>query len=247
MDKKAYIKSCHRQGYKYVEIAKMLGITPQRVNQILNPIKHNARLKVQSQNFGINKCQYPECKNYKTEAHHHNYEKPLEVTWLCKKHHMEFHKGEPKKKKVWKCKACLKELPNGHHYWCRDCKRKKKNKYRRKLYNTNPIAKARQKERNKAWRKANPEHWKKIINKAVRKYSLKNQAKINETALKNYHKNVEESRRKQREYYEKNKEHKRQLARKNYHKRKLDDLSTRRHLINLLIYKYHYERPKSNS
>lgn len=28
----------------------------------------------------------------KAEAHHNNYSKPLEVVWLCRKHHKEHHK-----------------------------------------------------------------------------------------------------------------------------------------------------------
>jgi len=32
------------------------------------------------------------CGESKAEAHHEDYEKPLEVNWLCKKHHMERHK-----------------------------------------------------------------------------------------------------------------------------------------------------------
>ncbi|MFA5652251.1 MAG: hypothetical protein WC933_02710 [Candidatus Paceibacterota bacterium] len=30
------------------------------------------------------------CGNKKTEAHHENYDKPLDVVWLCKKHHTEY-------------------------------------------------------------------------------------------------------------------------------------------------------------
>ena len=34
------------------------------------------------------------CNNIKAEAHHDDYEKPLEIRWLCKKHHVEHHKQE---------------------------------------------------------------------------------------------------------------------------------------------------------
>lgn len=32
------------------------------------------------------------CGEDETEAHHHDYKKPLEVVWLCKKHHQEADK-----------------------------------------------------------------------------------------------------------------------------------------------------------
>lgn len=35
-------------------------------------------------------CQH--CQNAKSEAHHEDYLKPLEVQWLCKKHHVAWHK-----------------------------------------------------------------------------------------------------------------------------------------------------------
>ncbi len=32
------------------------------------------------------------CGNTKTEAHHEDYSKPLAISWLCTKHHIELHK-----------------------------------------------------------------------------------------------------------------------------------------------------------
>lgn len=34
------------------------------------------------------------CGAKKVDAHHDNYMKPLDVRWLCRKHHVEFHKCE---------------------------------------------------------------------------------------------------------------------------------------------------------
>ena len=36
------------------------------------------------------------CGNTKTEAHHKDYSKPLEITWLCGCHHRESHKKQTK-------------------------------------------------------------------------------------------------------------------------------------------------------
>lgn len=35
-------------------------------------------------------CLY--CGDIKVEAHHPNYDKPLDVIWMCRKHHVEHHK-----------------------------------------------------------------------------------------------------------------------------------------------------------
>jgi len=37
------------------------------------------------------------CNNPKTDAHHQDYSKPLEVFWLCREHHQEFHKNLARK------------------------------------------------------------------------------------------------------------------------------------------------------
>lgn len=39
------------------------------------------------------------CGELKVDAHHLDYLKPLEVVWLCRKHHIELHRGERKKDK----------------------------------------------------------------------------------------------------------------------------------------------------
>ena len=33
------------------------------------------------------------CGEIQAEAHHHDYDKPLDVKWLCRKHHRAYHKG----------------------------------------------------------------------------------------------------------------------------------------------------------
>ena len=63
------------------DIARELGISRQRVNQILNPLKHSARYKARKL-VRPKKCS--RCKKIKAlHAHHPDYNKPLDVVWLC--------------------------------------------------------------------------------------------------------------------------------------------------------------------
>lgn len=58
-----------------------------------NTLKHNAQTT--SYNAIRDKRLIPKpcviCKSLKVEAHHPNYCKPLDIIWLCKKHHMALH------------------------------------------------------------------------------------------------------------------------------------------------------------
>lgn len=61
-----------------------------------NPVKAKAHqyvfINLRNGNLIKNKC--IKCGNLKTEAHHENYLKPLEVIWLCKLHNSELHKNK---------------------------------------------------------------------------------------------------------------------------------------------------------
>lgn len=60
-----------------------------------HPEKHEAR-KVydKAKRSGkIKKMPCVICGNPKSEGHHTDYSKPLEVVWLCRKHHVEAHKN----------------------------------------------------------------------------------------------------------------------------------------------------------
>jgi hypothetical protein len=58
-----------------------------------NPIKVRAHAAVaKALRDGIlkrGKCE--DCGSFRVEAHHDDYDKPLDVRWLCRRHHVEFH------------------------------------------------------------------------------------------------------------------------------------------------------------
>ena len=37
-------------------------------------------------------CEWPGCRETRVDAHHDDYSQPLEVTWLCRKHHKARHR-----------------------------------------------------------------------------------------------------------------------------------------------------------
>jgi hypothetical protein len=52
---------------------------------------HNA-VEVAVNNGSLIKTPCVKCGDVKSEGHHEDYSKPLEVIWLCKKHHLEIHR-----------------------------------------------------------------------------------------------------------------------------------------------------------
>jgi len=64
---------------KWYDVAKS---DQKKANQSVNNAVRDRRLKKQP-------CVI--CNNSKSEAHHHDYSKPLDVIWLCRVHHMRLH------------------------------------------------------------------------------------------------------------------------------------------------------------
>ena len=66
-----------------------------RIYRKANKDKINARWKL---HYYIKKGQIKRedceiCGNTKSQGHHQDYKKPLEVNWLCQQHHSNIHKG----------------------------------------------------------------------------------------------------------------------------------------------------------
>lgn len=53
-------------------------------------IKAHRAVYVAVRNGTLKKTPCIECNEPKSEAHHEDYYKPLEVIWLCRKHHREY-------------------------------------------------------------------------------------------------------------------------------------------------------------
>jgi hypothetical protein len=75
--KEAHAKSTKRAYYKFPEKDKAR-------NKLKYEIKHGRILK--------QPCII--CGNIKSHGHHNDYKKPLNVIWLCDKHHKEIHKNQ---------------------------------------------------------------------------------------------------------------------------------------------------------
>lgn len=65
----------------------------QRKNRSTKPGKYRARAIISNyiRDGKLVRCQCEVCGNDKAEAHHTDYRKPLQINWLCFKHHREKH------------------------------------------------------------------------------------------------------------------------------------------------------------
>jgi hypothetical protein len=59
-------------------------------------LRHNARKKLgRAVKAGeIKRMPCIVCGDKKSQGHHPDYSKPLEVVWLCKRHHLRLHRGQ---------------------------------------------------------------------------------------------------------------------------------------------------------
>ena len=89
LGKYRYCLSCHNEYMKQTR-PKHSQLTPEQ------RLKANCRsyLNTYLRRGKINKpqyCQYSNCSETNIQAHHHDYNKPLDVIWYCRMHHNEIH------------------------------------------------------------------------------------------------------------------------------------------------------------
>jgi DNA-binding CsgD family transcriptional regulator len=91
--RQSQICSLRTAGVSIKEIARQMGLSYQRIGQLLNPEKRRSRALARAAvKKGIlvqpDLCEGCASKTRRTEMHHPDYSKPLEVQWLCKKCHV---------------------------------------------------------------------------------------------------------------------------------------------------------------
>ncbi len=96
MDRAFMVNNLRANGHKWVDIAKMMGISRQAVDQIVNRHKLRARVKLRyavKHGHIIRPNQCSKCAiQCVPQAHHDDYGLPYDVIWHCKPCHGERHK-----------------------------------------------------------------------------------------------------------------------------------------------------------
>ena len=85
-----------REDYAKSERGRIAGNKAKKAYLDRNPLKRTAHIKVgnaiRDKRLLRQPCEV--CGETKVQAHHDDYSKPLDVRWLCKKHHDEHHRQE---------------------------------------------------------------------------------------------------------------------------------------------------------
>lgn len=86
----------------YNEYDRQRSKKPERIQAITakrDPVKHAAGLALRYavKRGTVKKLPCEVCGEVRSEAHHPDYSKPLDVMWLCRKHHANVHRMEPEK------------------------------------------------------------------------------------------------------------------------------------------------------
>jgi hypothetical protein len=63
-------------------LSRLLGVSPQRADQLLHPKKHAARLQTKKL-IKPDRCQVCNVKTINLEWHHYNYDQPGAGIWVC--------------------------------------------------------------------------------------------------------------------------------------------------------------------
>jgi hypothetical protein len=97
-----------------VDIPIKSNISRQRKHQLKYPEKEKARRALKRAiKYGIlHKSPCNICGDISVEGHHEDYSKPLDITWLCRKHHLETYRPEqrPRTKLTLEDAATIKTL-----------------------------------------------------------------------------------------------------------------------------------------
>jgi len=98
-DRERYHNNPERNAYQVTQRKEWAANNREKVNRssresrLRHPKQRKARLEVQYavRSGRLTKQPCEVCNNVKSHAHHCDYNKPLDVIWLCTKHHAEWH------------------------------------------------------------------------------------------------------------------------------------------------------------
>jgi hypothetical protein len=146
------------------QLGQMFGISHERVRQIL--AKHSrARVTLLPENTVAVKLEYP--VSWLIQLRKKGIIKPTKPggRWLYSEEQV--RQITSLVAEMRRCERCGELRPQGYQRFCRECSQYRKKHHYRSL---SPEEKAKHREKSLAWRKANPEKWKKISSRAQRKY-----------------------------------------------------------------------------